>query len=60
MELELEEKEAQKESQSWNSVRKSSDIEQLYRFLEENNLRREAKIVFEAIWKKIGFRRKKP
>jgi hypothetical protein len=59
MELDLEEKENQKEAQSWVSVKKSAEIEQLYRFIEENNLRREAKIIFEAIWKKIGIKKKK-
>lgn len=59
MELDLEEKENQKEAQSWLSVKKSAEIEQLYRFIEENNLRREAKIIFEAIWKKIGIKKKK-
>jgi hypothetical protein len=59
MELDLEEKENQKEAQSWVSVKKSAEIEQLYRFIEENNLRREAKIIFEAIWKKIGVKKKK-
>ena len=59
MELDLEEKESQKEAQSWVSVKKSAEIEQLYRFIEENNLRREAKIIFEAVWKKIGIKKKK-
>ncbi len=59
MELDLEEKENQKEAQSWVSVKKSAEIEQLYRYIEENNLRREAKIIFEALWKKIGIKKKK-
>ena len=41
-------------SLSWKNVRKASEIEALFRFIDEHSLRRESKIVFEALWSKLG------
>jgi hypothetical protein len=36
---------------SWKNLRRNQEIEGLYRFIDEHNLRREAKIIFEELWK---------
>ncbi|RLA62875.1 MAG: hypothetical protein DRQ88_04885 [Epsilonproteobacteria bacterium] len=38
----------------WENVRKAQEIEALYRFIDEHSLRRESKIIFEALWSKLG------
>ncbi|TDJ06857.1 MAG: hypothetical protein E2O68_04335 [Deltaproteobacteria bacterium] len=43
---------------TWKNVRRASEIETLYRFIDEHGLRRDAKIVFEALWSKLGTKKR--
>ena len=43
---------------TWKNVRRASEIEALYRFIDEHGLRRDAKIVFESLWAKMGTKKR--
>ena len=41
------------------SFKKSTEIENLYRFINDNNLRREAKMILELVCQKLNVKKKK-
>jgi len=43
---------------TWKNVRRAQEIEALYRFIDEHCLRREAKIVMEGLWAKLGTKKR--
>lgn len=43
---------------TWKNVRRAPEIEALYRFIDEHGLRREAKMVFENLWAKMGTKKR--
>lgn len=43
---------------TWKNVRRAPEIEALYRFIDEHNLRRETKMVFEVLWTKFGTKKR--
>ncbi len=43
---------------TWKNVRSAQEIERLYRFIDEHSLRREAKMVFEVLWSKMGSKKR--